>query len=192
MEFGYLIIKTDNSITVVESESEKFTLNELQQAADCDLIALVPQGYFMICCDDNAISRKKELNITATRLLGHAIFGDVVFGVNERYFGCSLEPDIYKMLYDDCLKNKELIGRLHLMNVERMKEKERTFFYSLCSLPAVPEDLPEDSEEEIYKVVTCESSAIAVFSDYSLAVGLIELIEEYCESKGLKNVFYNS
>lgn len=113
--YGYLIIRTDNSVELVESVGYKFTLDEMYKAINCDSIDIVkvrPNHYYYMCCDDNAIWSDKKRNLIATLLYGDFIFGDVILGNCELPF--DEEPDMYKMPLEDCLELKADIESLDL------------------------------------------------------------------------------
>ena len=117
MKYGYLIIKVDNSITILESKDMNFTIDELYQAINCNSISLIRRDMYMICCDDDAIARGREFNVIASCFAGCGICGDVVLGVNETNFYFPMVPDIYKMVYADCELAKEFFDNLDLIKL---------------------------------------------------------------------------
>lgn len=112
--YGYLVIKTNGYVGVVESSDYRFTLQELYNAVGCNTIDLVRTRTWMMhymCVDDNGKMLGKAVNPLATWLYGvenQFIVGDVVFGADE-YFHVGAEPDIYKMPLENCYEWKELL-----------------------------------------------------------------------------------
>lgn len=112
--YGYLVIKTNGYVGVVESEDYHFTLQELYNAVGCNSIELVRVPYtFYMCVDDNGKMLGKAVNPLATWLYGvenQFVVGDVVFAMDE-YLYEGAEPDIYKMPLENCYEWKELLER---------------------------------------------------------------------------------
>lgn len=113
MEWGYLILKTDGSIELVESDTYEFTLDELYKGATCDTIQIVPcisvDRDLLMCIDDNGKVNHRPINMIATMLYAPGqdfIVGDAVIGTRmcpDPY----AEPDIYKMPLWMCKSLKE-------------------------------------------------------------------------------------
>lgn len=117
MEWGYLILKTNGSIEIVESDTYEFTLDELYRGADCDTIQIVQcQSYdrdLLMCIDDNGKIHGKPHNVIASFMYApfyDFIVGDAVIGTRfciDPY----AEPDIYKMPLDECKALKEALEK---------------------------------------------------------------------------------
>lgn len=105
-EYGYLIIKTDRSIEIVESDTYEFTLEELYKGAKCDTIQIIPchavDRELLMCIDDVGKMVQKPINEIASLMYAPShdfIVGDAIIGTRL----CpdpNAEPDIYKMPLD--------------------------------------------------------------------------------------------
>lgn len=114
-EYGYLIIKTDRSIEIVESDTYEFDLEELYQGSSCRTIQIIScqavDRDLLMCIDDNGKIDKKPINEIATALYAPGydfIVGDAVIGTRlcpDPY----AEPDIYKMPLDMCKALKSIL-----------------------------------------------------------------------------------
>lgn len=114
-KWGYLVIRTDRSIEVVESDTYEFSLDELYKGADCGTIQIIScqavDRDLLMCIDDNGKIQRKPINEIATILYSPGydfIVGDAVIGTRmcpDPY----AEPDIYKMSLEACVALKEAL-----------------------------------------------------------------------------------
>ena len=114
-EYGYLIIKADRSIEIVENDTYEFSLEELRKGADCSTIQIIPCYAFdrelLMCIDDNGKIDRKPINEIATSLYvpeRDFIVGNAVIGTRL----CpdpNAEPDIYKIPLDMCEVLKSIL-----------------------------------------------------------------------------------
>lgn len=118
MEWGYLILKANGNIDLVESDTYEFTLDELYKGADCDTIQIVTcQAYdrnLLLCIDDNGKINRKPPNLIASVMYAPRydfIVGDAIIGTRfciDPY----AEPDIYKLPLDECKALKEKLEKV--------------------------------------------------------------------------------
>lgn len=105
-KYGYLILRTDRSIELVESDTYEFDLEELYQGADCRTIQIISchavDRELLMCIDDNGKIDQKPINEIATLMYAPQhdfIVGSAVIGTRlcpDPY----ADPDIYKMPLD--------------------------------------------------------------------------------------------
>ena len=124
--FGYLIIRPNHDIELVESEDEEFTLEEFHEKIDCEFIENVricnpevadPRERLFMVIDEEGKLTGKNANFIASILYGafdDVIMGTVVLGVLKEY----PHPDIYKLPLERARKLKEGLETLKQENIE--------------------------------------------------------------------------
>lgn len=99
-KYGYVIVKTDGSCEIKESDTAEFDLDELHAAIGCDCIEIVRSfdGEWLMVVDDEGKLKPgaREHCVASYFYGGDWIAGTAVFGTayNENP---EAEPDVYKM-----------------------------------------------------------------------------------------------
>lgn len=136
--FGYLIIRPNHEIELVESEDSEFSLKEFHEKIDCDYIENVRicnpeivnpleglivnplEGLFMVIDEEGKLTGK-EVNFLASVLYGSpndVIMGNVVIGVLKEY----PHPDVYKLPLERAKKLKEDLEALKQENKDLLNK----------------------------------------------------------------------
>lgn len=128
--FGYLIIRPNHEIELVESEDSEFSLKEFHEKIDCDYIENVRicnpeivnplEGLFMVIDEEGKLTGK-EVNFLASVLYGSpndVIMGNVVIGVLKEY----PHPDVYKLPLERAKKLKEGLEALKQENKDLLNK----------------------------------------------------------------------
>jgi hypothetical protein len=73
------LIKIDGTrTTIVPKNGTDFTLSELYNYIDCDMIEVVRVGKRILVVDESGLLKRKSKNATASMLASNYIVGDVV------------------------------------------------------------------------------------------------------------------
>lgn len=112
-DFANIEIRQDGTIVLRPMQKETMDLHDLQLAVggpielvrvmNTDLAGL---GYMMVVNDEGAIRQEFKVNLMASMLYGHEIFGDIVLGVHK----VVPEPDVYNMPIQESTKLLEILN----------------------------------------------------------------------------------
>lgn len=111
--FANIEIRQDGMIVLRPMQKEEMELHDLQMAVgghieivrvmNTDLEGL---RYYMVVNDEGAIRPEFKINLVASMLYGHEIYGDVVLGVHKTI----PEPDVYNMPIQEATKILEILN----------------------------------------------------------------------------------
>ena len=111
--YGNIEIRQDGTIVLRPMQKEAMELHDLQLAVGghIEIVRVMHpelQGlnYFMIVNDEGAIRPEFKLNLVASMLYVHEIFGDAVLGVHKTI----PEPDVYNMPIAEAKKLLEILN----------------------------------------------------------------------------------
>ena len=112
-DYANIEIRQDGTIVLRPMQKESMELYDLQMAVgghielvrvmNTDLAGL---QYMMVVNDEGAIRPEFRLNMMASMLYGHGIYGDVVLGVHKTI----PEPDVYNMPIQEAVKLLEILN----------------------------------------------------------------------------------
>lgn len=112
-DFANIEIRQDGTIVLRPMQKETMDLHDLQLAVGghIELVRvmhtdLAGLGYMMVVNDEGAIRPEFKVNLVASMLYGHEIFGDVVLGVHK----VVPEPDVYNMPIAEATKLLEILN----------------------------------------------------------------------------------
>lgn len=114
-EFNYanIEIRQDGTIVLRPMQKEAMELHDLQMAVGghIEIVRVMQKTleglrYYMVVNDEGAIRPEFKVNLVASMLYGHEIFGDAVLGVHKTY----PEPDVYNMPIAEAKKLLEILN----------------------------------------------------------------------------------
>ena len=111
--FANIEIRQDGTIVLRPMQKEAMELHDLQLAVGgyIEMVRVMQKTleglrYYMVVNDEGAIRPEFRLNLVASMLYGHEIFGDAVLGVLKTY----PEPDVYNMPIAEAKKLLEILN----------------------------------------------------------------------------------